>query len=142
MQRRTLAGLALAPTLALGLAASPASAAQQKGLVNVNIEDVTVQVPIGVALNVCDVTVAVLAGTTLDDAAPCNAEGGSIALAPDSGGGNTRQRGLINVNLQDVTAQVPIGIAANICDVSVGVLNTLFVDDAATCQADAVSIAR
>ena len=142
MLRRTLAGLALGPALAVGLAASPASA-QQEGLVNVNITDVTVQVPIGVALNVCDVSVAVLAGLTVDDAAPCNADGGSIAIAPSSGGGGSpRQSGLINVNLQDVTAQVPISVAANICDVNVNVLVSDMFDDAATCQAGAMSIAR
>src|SRR5262245_3175115 len=94
---------------------SPASAANQQGLVNVNVEDVTVQVPVGVAANVCDVTVAVLAGTVLGGPTQCNAEGGSIAVVPDGGGGgNTNQRGLVNVNLQDVTAQIPIGVAANI----------------------------
>ena len=143
MHRRTLAGLALAPALAVGLAASPASAAQQEGLVNVNITDVTVQVPIGVTLNVCDVTVGVLVGTIDDAAAPCNAAGGTIALeSPDTGGGGGSQRGLINVNLQDVTAQVPIAIAANICDVNVAVLVNELIDDATTCQAGAVSVAR
>src|SRR5687767_4483372 len=142
MHRRTLAGLALGPALAVGLAASPASA-QQEGLVNVNITDVTVQVPIGVALNVCDVTVAVLVGTIVDDAAPCDADGGSIAIEQQGGGGggSPRQTGLINVNLEDVTAQVPIAIAANICNVDVAVLVGDMFDDAATCQAGAMSVA-
>lgn len=144
MRTRTLIGLAAAPAVAVALAAaSPASAATQNGLVNVNVEDVTVQVPVAVALNVCDVTVGVLVGTLVDGAAPCNAAGGSVALAPDSGGGgNTNQRGLINVNLQDVTAQVPIGIAANLCDITAGVLVNDLRDDAATCQAGAIAIAR
>jgi hypothetical protein len=123
--------------------AGAASAANQRGLVNVNIEDVTVQVPVGVALNVCDVTVAVLAGTVLDGPTQCNADGGAIAVAPDNGGGgNTTQRGLVNVNLQDVTAQIPIGLAANICDVKVAVLVTALAEGPSDCQAGAMSVAR
>jgi hypothetical protein len=123
--------------------AGAASAANQRGLVNVNVEDVTVQVPVGVALNVCDVTVAVLAGTVLEGPTQCNADGGSIAVVPaDGGGGTTNQRGLVNVNLQDVTAQVPIAIAANICDVKVPVLVTALVSGPTDCQAGAMSVAR
>ena len=42
-------------------AVAPASAAPQNGLVNLNVEDVTVQVPISVAANVCGVDVTVIA---------------------------------------------------------------------------------
>lgn len=100
--------LILTAALALGTASIgvPASA-QQSGLVNVNVSnikvmldeiisknnlnvqvpvDAIVQVPIGLAANVCGTTVAVLsqAGT---DAAPCNAtaentnEGEAMAIA-------------------------------------------------------------
>lgn len=58
----SLAGVAVLGVGGVALAA-PASAAPvfTGGLVNVNIEDVNVQIPIGVAANVCGVTVAVLA---------------------------------------------------------------------------------
>jgi len=42
---------------------------------------VTVQVPIGVAANVCNVSAAVLAGQRGTGAAPCDAKNGSNALA-------------------------------------------------------------
>ena len=58
----SLAGVAVLGVGGVALAA-PASAQPifTGGLVNVNIEDVNVQVPIGVAANVCGVTVAVIA---------------------------------------------------------------------------------
>ncbi|MBA3527143.1 MAG: hypothetical protein H0T82_09520 [Sphingomonas sp.] len=82
--------------------ATPVSA-QQAGLVNVEIGDVsilndflndtqiaalnnlnvpiTVQVPIGVAANVCDVSANVLAQQAKNGGATCTAESGSQALA-------------------------------------------------------------
>ncbi len=87
---------------ACALFAAPASA-QQAGLVNVEIGDVTVlndflndtqiaalnnlnvpitvQVPIGVAANVCDVSANVLAQQAKNGGATCTAESGSQALA-------------------------------------------------------------
>jgi hypothetical protein len=62
--RRTVATLASVAAIGVGgvALAAPASAQpRQEGLVNVNIEDVNVQIPIGVAANVCGVTVAVIA---------------------------------------------------------------------------------
>ncbi len=48
---------------------------------------------------------------------------------------------LVNVIIGDVTVQVPVGIAANICDVNAAVLaNQLDAGDA-TCTATAESIA-
>jgi hypothetical protein len=126
---------------AVMLAAAGASstvAAQQQGLVNINLEDVTVQVPISVAANVCDVTVAVLAQDLQDGSADCTAI--SNATAEFAGGGNqggqTKQEGLINVNIQDTTIQVPIAAAANICDVDVFVLVQNVLENGAT-QCDA-----
>jgi hypothetical protein len=56
-----IAALATSGALALGLAGAPAASAQpQQGLVNVNIEDVTVVIPINAAANICGVSVAVL----------------------------------------------------------------------------------
>jgi hypothetical protein len=138
----TLASLALAAGSFIAAPASTAGAANQNGLVNVNIEDVTVQVPVAVAANVCDVTVGVLVDTLTE--APTDCQAGTIALAEDQSGpgGSSNQRGLVNVNLQDVDVQVPIGIAANICDVTVGVL-VQNLDGAFTdCDSGAMSIAR
>ena len=93
----------MAAALVLGTASLtvPATAQTQRGLVNVTITDiailnnflngaqiaalnnlrvpVTVQVPIGVAANVCGTTVAVLSAA--GSAAACNATSGSQALA-------------------------------------------------------------
>ena len=58
---------------------------EQSGLINVNVQDVALQVPVSVALpisaaaNVCDVSVVVLVGLALDDAAECDATANSRA---------------------------------------------------------------
>ncbi|QJY45037.1 hypothetical protein [Pseudonocardia broussonetiae] len=125
-------GLALAAVIA---AAPAASAQPQEGLVNVNVEDVVLQVPIGVAANVCDLNVAVLAQLGPDEAAECDAtvEQFPVAYQPDTPTGP--QDGLVNVNVEDVVLQVPIGVAANVCDLDVAVLAELGPDDAADCDA-------
>ena len=69
---RTAAAAAVAATC-LGFAAAPAPAANQEGLVNVSVTDNTVQVPIGIAANVCDVTVAVLSTGTFTGNDLCTA---------------------------------------------------------------------
>jgi hypothetical protein len=121
--------------------AGPASAQnQQKGLVNVAVEDVIVQVPVAVAANVCDVNVAVLAEVA-DDAAACEATADSMATAGPSGHHSTRQSGLVNVLVDDVLVQVPVALAANICDVNVAVLSRLD-DDAEACDATADAAAH
>lgn len=131
--RRTTLLLATA-AVSIGLMATPASAQpMQEGLVNVNVSDVTVQVPVGVAANVCDLTVAALA-EVIDDAGTCTAIATADAENRNSPGGAPQQDGLVNVNISDVVVQVPVGIAANICDVSVAVLANL-VDDARACTA-------
>ena len=98
MLKQTL--VAAAAAVSIASVAIPASA-QQNGLVNVTITDVsilndflndtqiaalnnlnvpiTVQAPIGVAANVCGVSAAVLARAT--GVAQCNAASGSQALA-------------------------------------------------------------
>ena len=49
--------------------------AAQRGLVNVHFDDVTVQLPVGIAANVCDVNAAVLAAAIADTGeAECEAE--------------------------------------------------------------------
>jgi hypothetical protein len=46
----------------------------------VNLDDVTVQIPVSLAANVCDVDVAVLTGLVVGDAAPCTADANSDAV--------------------------------------------------------------
>jgi hypothetical protein len=125
------------------IAAAPAGA-QQSGLVNVDISGNTIQVPIAVAANICDVNVAVLVNDLRDDAAMCNATGDATAISPadGNGGGAGPQEGLINVIIADNVVQVPISVAANICDVNVAVLVDLVNDDAAACTADATAVAH
>ncbi len=87
---RRFAALVAAGTLSAGAAAAPAASAQGPiltgGLVNVTIidlvdvEDVTVQLPIAIAANVCDVDVNVLAADLADDGtANCTATADSRA---------------------------------------------------------------
>lgn len=138
MRNRILvAATTLAAGSVFGLAGPAAAQPQQNGLVNVNISDLDVQVPVGVAANICDVSVAALTQLALDDAAPCDAAADPDAITPAGGGGSPSQEGLVNVNVSDITVQVPIGVAANVCDVSVAVLTGLAIDDSAPCTASA-----
>ncbi|MFL6206418.1 MAG: hypothetical protein ACJ739_13820 [Acidimicrobiales bacterium] len=144
MRTRTLiatSALALAGSGLLGASAS-AQPVTQDGLVNVNVTDVAVQVPVGVAANICDVNVAVLVNTFLDQPSDCNADTEQQAFVETSPGGPVNQQGLVNVNLTDVSVQVPIGIAANICGVNAGVLVSNFIDSPDACDADAIEITR
>jgi hypothetical protein len=86
--KRVIAVAGSAVALAAGPLAAPASAAPviTGGLVNVTIVDAididrtTVQLPVAVAANVCDVDVAVLLAAIEDTgSANCNAEAGSRA---------------------------------------------------------------
>jgi hypothetical protein len=120
----------------LGLLVASASAAPtQEGLVNVNISDVTVQIPVAVAANICDVDVNVLANNLQSGATECRS--GAIALADNDGsdGSAPQQEGLINVNISDVTAQVPVAVAADVCGVAVNVLASLLRDGPVDCTA-------
>lgn len=141
--RKALVSLIATVTLAVGGAVAPATAANQNGLVNINVADNVVQVPVAVAANVCNVKVAVLVGLLADAGeTACNATAFSGATVEDrnqqGGGGNTRQNGLINVNLENNTIQIPIAAAANICDVDVAILVGAILKNGATqCDADA-----
>lgn len=55
--------------------------AEQEGLVNVNISDIVVQAPIGIAANICDVNANVLAEQVRLGGAECDAEVLSMAEA-------------------------------------------------------------
>jgi hypothetical protein len=135
--------LVFAPVLAAALALGAPSVAMaatndQSGLVNVNLQGlslalpISVAVPVGVAANVCDVSVLSLQDPS--GGAACTATNNSMALSraigfamtdPNGGGANNHQSGLVNVNVQDlalavpISVAVPVGVAANVCDVSV-----------------------
>ena len=134
---------ALVATGAVSLGAAGAAEAQtsQEGLVNVNVENVTAQVPIGIAANVCDVNANVLAEQLRNGGAECDATAESIATNGPNEGGPTRQEGLVNVNAEDITIQLPVSLAANVCDVNVGVLSSQLRRGGATCDATADAIA-
>jgi hypothetical protein len=133
-------GLAIVAGTAGTTLAQPTN--DQAGLINVNLQDLALQipvaaaVPIGVAANVCNLSVIEV--EELGDTG-CTAENNSTALSfafadailgTGGGGGNgggpsNEQAGLVNVNVQEVIVQVPvslavpIGVAANVCNVSV-----------------------
>lgn len=140
MARKLLVSVFLAG--ALFAVAAPAGAQNQRGLVNVAVGDVTIQVPVAVAANICDVNVAVLVGDFRDDGeATCETVAGSEATVT-RGPASTPvvQRGLVNVAIGDVTVQVPIAAALNLCDVNLAVLVADFFDGGgASCEAEAGS---
>lgn len=141
MLRKLITPMLIAGTMSL---AAPAAAqpTTQTGLVNINVQDVTVQVPIAIAANVCDVTVAVLVSDLRDGSAVCDAfaESDATVTPAPPGGGPVVQEGLINVNISGVTIQVPIAVAANLCDLTVAILATDILEDGeATCNAVAGS---
>ena len=141
---KTRVGIVVATgALALG-AAGPASAAQNEAgnsLVNVQIGDVLVQVPVAVAANVCDVNANVLAEQNKAGQAKCDADATSTAdQGADVGGSsNTAGDSLVNVQVGDITLQLPIALAANVCDVNVNVLAQQNKLGSPTCDAEAVS---
>ena len=120
----------LAAAAALTVAASGAFAQGQEGLVNVSVDDNTVQVPVSVAANVCDLDVNVLARQFVgSDETACEidqetaAENGiGTGSNGGSGNGNGQQEGLVNLSVDGNTVQVPVGVAANVCDVDANVI--------------------
>jgi hypothetical protein len=140
MARKFLVTLLAAAALPL-LVATSGAAQRQSGLVNINVSDNTIQVPIGIAANICDVSVIALASGIRDNGeTECRALSTSTAeaTATRGGGGGASQDGLINVNLENNQIQVPIAAAANICDVDVVVLATrILFNDATSCRARA-----
>jgi len=118
MYRRTVVAVAASSVLGLGVSALPASAAtKQNGLVNVSLTNVNV--PIGVAANICNVQANVLAAGNFLNPGSCTAISQPTATGGGNGG-NTSQTGLVNISLTNVN--VPIGVAANICNVQANVL--------------------
>jgi glutamine phosphoribosylpyrophosphate amidotransferase len=159
--RLALVGAVAAASLAL-MAALPASAQTngQSGLVNVNVQDLALQVPVSVAVpvsaaaNVCGVNVNVLAQQLQNGPVSCTATSDSTALntaianamtGQGGGGASNHQSGLVNVNLQDIAVQVPvsvavpIGVAANVCGVNANVLASQAQRGSAACNATSSS---
>lgn len=126
IQKRLFGATAVAAVGLGTLGASNATAApvDQNGLVNVFVDDTTVQIPIAVAANVCGVAVNVIATQATGGDTTCDAF--ANAEANNRGGrdrtGPVRQSGLINLFLDDTTVQVPVAVAANLCDMDVNVL--------------------
>ncbi|MSU91006.1 hypothetical protein GE300_15535 [Rhodobacteraceae bacterium 2CG4] len=119
-------GSAMAALLALS---APAFAQDQEGLVNVSVDGNTVQVPVSVAANVCDIEVDVLSADFVGtDQTACSVDQQTAATndfpgyedTPGKGGGN--KSGLVNVSVDGNSVQVPIGVAANVCDIDANVL--------------------
>jgi hypothetical protein len=127
VRRRTIAVAATASVLAFGLSALPASAqTRQSGAVNVAVIGTTIQVPIGVAANVCNVTANVIAANNFTpNGGPCNAISSPSAGGGGGGGGgggSTSQQGLVNVLITNTTIQIPVAVAANVCNVTANVI--------------------
>lgn len=142
MQRVRLLVSGLLAVVAMAAVAAPATAqTQQRGLVNVNLEDIDIGVPIAVAANICDLDVNVLAEARQLGETACTADAESGAVFGPGNGGNSgaRQEGLVNVNVSDVVVKVPVSVAANICDVAVNVLAQQRERGRATCDAVASS---
>jgi hypothetical protein len=141
MFRRFMAAVVATGTLSL-MGATSVSAQQQTGLVNINVSDNVIQVPIGIAANICDVKVIALSAGIADTGeTTCTAISTATAEAtvtPGSGGGAASQTGLVNVNLENNTIQIPVAAAANVCDVDIVILATaILFNDATACEARA-----
>ena len=121
ISKRPLAAALATSALALGVSAGPVSA-QQNGLVNVELANNTVQVPVAVAANVCGVQANVIATGDFGGNAVCPSASRSTATGGGGGGGSAQQEGLINVAITGNTVQVPIGVAANVCGVQANVI--------------------
>lgn len=127
LRTHQLAITACTAALSFGAFAAPASAGPnsvaQQGLVNLALTDTTVQVPIGIAANICGVAVNVLAATNVTGPVACDAGSGATAQRAGGGGSNnTSQSGLVNIAVTNTTILVPVAVAANICGVAVNVL--------------------
>lgn len=141
MKRLRVMAIAMIAAVVTAVSALPASAQpQQQGLVNVNLNEIEIGVPVSVAANICDVNANVLAEQSKLGETVCTttAESGAV-FGPGNGQGAAKQKGLVNVNVSDVTVLVPVSVAANLCDVSVNVLAKQNKEGAAVCEAVSTS---
>src|SRR5438552_12387573 len=165
MHRIKLAIVGACASIAMTIAGTGIASAQnnnQSGLVNVNVSNVTAQIPVSVAVpvsvaaNVCDTNVNVLSTQLQNGPVSCTATSNSRALdtavanaMTGQSSGNNNQQGLVNVNLSNIKAQIPvsvappIGIAANVCGTNANILAHQAQTGSATCNAtttaDAIS---
>ncbi|WP_183470051.1 hypothetical protein [Limimaricola variabilis] len=131
----------LVAATALSIAASGAFAQGQEGLVNVSVDDNTVQVPVDVAANVCNIDANVLAtdfvGTedsacTIDQSTAAKngiktGKGNSGHMENTASNGKSgKQEGLVNLSLDGNTIQAPVAVAANLCDLDVNLISKKF----------------
>lgn len=139
----------LIAVLASGLVAGAAHAQTQtqEGLVNVAVGDIgvdalnntNVQVPIGIAAQVCGVDANVIAQQGDDAVADCEVTQESANTAfmnyvsestGSTGSPDQDQEGLVNVGVGDIgidalnntSVQVPVGIAAQVCGVDANII--------------------
>ena len=142
-KRRVAVALTAVAVAALMALPGTASAQNQAGdsLVNVQVGDVTVLLPIAIAANVCDTSVNVLAQQTKQGPTTCEAVADAEATPPQGPGGHQNNAGdsLVNVQIGDITILAPIGIAANICDTIVNVLAEQNKLGRTTCEAATTS---
>jgi hypothetical protein len=131
-------------SLALVGSAMAAPGGNQAGdtLVNVQLSDITILVPVAVAANLCDINVNVLADQVDAGDTTCDATAESAASPGWNGGGGGNQAGdsLVNVQITDVFVAVPISLAANLCDVNANVLAQQLRLGDATCNASALAV--
>jgi hypothetical protein len=144
LKRKVALLLSVVSAAFIGLGVTgPASAQNTAGdsLVNVQVGDVTVQLPIAIAANVCDTSVNALARQTKVGPTSCTAVSDAQATPPQGPGGHQNNAGnsLVNVQIGDVTILVPIGIAANICDTSVNLLAEQNKFGRTTCEAQSTA---
>jgi hypothetical protein len=136
--RIKLAVLAVASLTALVGTGASSAQTNQSGLVNVNVQNNTVQVPIGIAANVCGVAANILAQSLSNGPATCTSMANATATRAGGGGGGggaTTQNGLVNLNIQDNVIQVPVAVAANICGIAVNLLAQQLSNGGASCDA-------
>ncbi|MEJ7655849.1 MAG: hypothetical protein WKF33_02340 [Thermoleophilaceae bacterium] len=150
MLKRQIMAVVGACALSIGFAApaqaAPGGNSAGDSLVNVQVGDVTLLVPVAVAANLCDINANVLAKQERKGGATCTATAESLA-SPGNGHGNGHSGGnkagdsLVNVQVGDVTAALPVGIAANLCDINVNFLANQVREGGATCTATASTVA-
>lgn len=121
--------------------AAPGGNRAGDSLVNVQLSDITILVPVAVAANLCDINVNALADQVDAGDTTCDATAESAASPGWNGGGRNRAgSSLVNVQIADVLVAVPIALAANLCDVNANVLAQQLRLGDATCEADSIAV--
>jgi hypothetical protein len=137
-----LGSVVLTLVLAGSVMAAPGGNRVGDTLVNVQVSDVTILVPVAVAANLCDINVNALARQVDAGDTDCEATAESAASPGwnNGGGGNQAGNSLVNVQITDIFVAVPIALAANLCDVNVNVLAQQLRLGDATCDASALAV--